>query len=349
MSSSSLVLITGATGHLGFKTLLDALKAGYKVRAAVRSESKKATILNNPVFKASNIPAEQLSFVIVEDLAAPGAYDKAVQGVDYVIHIASPITTGRQMNQAEYEKYFIEPAVQGTVGMLKSAAKSSSVKRIVITSSIVAIIKFSEFTNTNGRVVYANERIPDNHGPFQAEFEAYSASKSSSLNSAEKWYKENKPSYDVVYINPAFIEGRNDLILSAKDIFEGTNAVVLGAATGKEAGSTVLPSATVHNDDVARLHVEALNPKIPAGSYNASWNADDEGNNSRWEEINSIVAKNFPEQVESGLLPNKGRITGIPQKFDSRKTEEVFGWKLQSFEEQVKSVVGHYIELSSKA
>jgi hypothetical protein len=31
--AENLVLITSATGHVGFRTLVDALKAGYSVRA----------------------------------------------------------------------------------------------------------------------------------------------------------------------------------------------------------------------------------------------------------------------------------------------------------------------------
>jgi nucleoside-diphosphate-sugar epimerase len=341
--------MTGVTGHLGFKALLDALKAGYKVRAAVRSESKAQTILNNPVFKAAGISQEKLSFVIVPDLAVPGAYDEATQGVDYVIHIASPLATGSEMSQEEYQKFFIDPAVQGTVGMLQSAAKVNTIKRIVITSSVVAIVPFEAMISNSETIVTADQRVPSNPGPYRAEFEAYASSKAFSLNEAEKWVKENNPSFDIVFIHPGFIEGRNDLVQTAQGVFEGTNAYFLGIAVGKEPSGQTLPGATVHNDDVARLHVEALNPKIPAGSYVANWNADDNVVGSSWEDIHEIVARNFSKEVQSGLLPNKGGIKTFRQRFDSRKTEDAFGWKLQSLEEQVKSVVGHYVELSSKA
>jgi nucleoside-diphosphate-sugar epimerase len=349
MSGSPRVLLTGATGHLGFKTLIDILQAGYRVRAAVRSNSKAQTILNNSVYKSLKTPAEQLSFIVVPDLAVPGAYDEATQGVDYVIHIASPLTTGKTMTQEEYQKFFIEPATQGTVGMLKSAHKAGSVKRVVITSSVVAITPFSALVSNSDTIITAEARVASNPGPYQAEFEAYSASKIAALNEAEKWTKDNNPSFDVVYIHPGFIEGRNDLVQRAQDAFEGTNAMILGIAAGKEPTSRTLPGTTVHNDDVARLHVEALQPKIPSGSYMASWNADDKIDGSEWEKIPGYVAKNFEKEVQSGLLPNKGTINSFRQRFDSKETEEVFGWKLQSLEEQVKSVVGHYVELLSKA
>lgn len=44
------------------------------------------------------------------------------------------------MRQSEnYLEDFINPAVEGTMGLLRSAAKSSSVKRIVVTSSIAVL------------------------------------------------------------------------------------------------------------------------------------------------------------------------------------------------------------------
>jgi uncharacterized protein YbjT (DUF2867 family) len=51
--SDDLVLITGATGHLGFKVLRTALEAGYRVRAAVRSEQKTTLLKSNEILKAT--------------------------------------------------------------------------------------------------------------------------------------------------------------------------------------------------------------------------------------------------------------------------------------------------------
>lgn len=88
--SAGLVLITGATGLIGFRTLLDLLQDGYRVRAAVRSGAENQVILNNKALKSLDVPFD-LSFVVVPDIQAKGAYDEAVKDVDYVIHIASPV------------------------------------------------------------------------------------------------------------------------------------------------------------------------------------------------------------------------------------------------------------------
>jgi len=345
MSAAPLVLLTGATGHLGFRALLDALKTGYRVRAAVRSDLKAQTILTNPVFKAAGFPSEQLSFVIVPDLSTPHAYDEAVKDVDYIIHIASPITTGKEFTQEEYQQYFIEPASKGTIGMLESAATSPNVKRVVITSSVVAIVPFMEFATGLNRVINAEDRIPFYPGPYPLEFAAYSASKAKALNDTEAWLAANKPSFDVVHIHPSFIEGRDDLVLDSEHVTAGTNGIILRVAQGLT-GKMPLPGATVHNEDVARLHVEALKSEIPAGSYIAQSNPSGTTKGTQFEQINDIVAKNFPDAVRSGVLPNNGFQKSVLSQFDSSKTEETFGWKLQDFESQVKSVVGHYLELT---
>ena len=349
--TSELVLITGVTGHLGFKTLLDALEAGYHVRAAVRSKSKAEVITSNSTFKAANIPEGQLSFVIVPDLTVPGAYDEAVKDVKYAIHIASPITTGSKLTQAQFKEYFIKPAVQGTIGMLESAAKSPSVHRIVITSSVVAMIPFEKMMSGSDDYTYtAEDRIPFQEGPYSIEFHAYSASKTDALNEAEAWMVKTKPHFDLVHIHPSVIEGRNELVRTKEEAMVGTNGIILRAITGVKA-QFPLPGVTVHNDDVARLHVEALLvDKIPAGSYIANSNTPyGTLNGTQWETVNEIVARNFPEAIEEGMFSNDGFQPSIHLKFSNEKTEKTFGWKLQGFEAQVKSVVGMYIDVVTKA
>jgi nucleoside-diphosphate-sugar epimerase len=340
----SLVLLTGATGHIGFRTLLDLFQSGYKVRIAVRSEAKEQVILSNPKFQELNIPSSSYEFVIVPDLMADGAYNEAVQGVDYVVHLASPITTGGNLTTEQYHEYFIQPAVKGTVGILTAAASAPSIKRVVITSSIVAIVPFLRFATTNmddDEVYDAENRIPLDDGPYTNEFQAYSASKAAALNATEAWVAENKPAFDLVNIHPTFVEGRDDLVKTPKGAIAGTNALILGAALGNN-NPIPMPGVSVHNEDVARLHVEALKPSIPAGSYIASSGGLA---GTQWERINDVVSRVFPDAVEKGILPNTGHVSSFVNHVDYSKTEKVFGWKLQDFESQVKSVVGQYIEL----
>jgi nucleoside-diphosphate-sugar epimerase len=77
---------------------------------------------------------------IVENIEAPGAYDSAAQGVDVVVHMASPLPGAEGTVGKDNEMGILIPARDGIVNMLKSAKKSSSVKRVVLTSSSAAVM-----------------------------------------------------------------------------------------------------------------------------------------------------------------------------------------------------------------
>lgn len=85
-----------------------------------------------------------MEHIIVPDITVPGAYDEAVKGVKYIVHVASPFSSP-DLVQSDYESSFIQPAVKGTVGMLDSAITAESVKRVVITGSILSITGIAVF------------------------------------------------------------------------------------------------------------------------------------------------------------------------------------------------------------
>jgi nucleoside-diphosphate-sugar epimerase len=335
----SLVLITGATGHVGFRVLIHALSAGYSIRAAVRSSEKAKTIRSHPLIRALD-PSSRLTFVIVPDLCKPNAYDEAARGVDYVIHIASPLMSNRIPPPDDQDAFFIRPAVRGTLNILEAANKSRTVRRVVITSSITALIPFSEVNGSHrcSTWVSPTDRIPFVPGPYANEFEAYAASKVAALQEAETWMATHNPSFDVMHLHPSFVEGRNDLALHTREVLKGTNAIVLSIAMGKQFDHSTM-GATVHLEDVARVHVQALDGLVPGNtSYILSQNTE-------WDEVTEIVGRNFPDAVEKGILPNSGAASTHPVFIDSGLTEEVFGFRHAGLEEQVKSVVGHYLEV----
>lgn len=76
---SPTILVTGASGFIAAHVVNELLKRRYNVRGTVRSENAAATTL-----KIHETYRAQLSFAIVPDIAAPGAFNEAVQGVDGV-------------------------------------------------------------------------------------------------------------------------------------------------------------------------------------------------------------------------------------------------------------------------
>ena len=92
-----------------------------------------------------------------------GAFLQVLQGVTYVLHVASPMpnkvrellmpiladsfyTTNNSnlLYRGLDKEYTITPAVQGTVDILKSGLKVPSIKRVLITSTIGVVLGNSE-------------------------------------------------------------------------------------------------------------------------------------------------------------------------------------------------------------
>ncbi|KAH6608428.1 hypothetical protein Trco_001774 [Trichoderma cornu-damae] len=339
--AGELVLLTGGTGMIGFRTLVLLVEAGYKVRAAVRNQAGFDRISK---LKPVAPYASQLTSVVVPDITAPGAYDEAVKGVEYIVHVASPLTLTAPPG-VDHDSYVIQPAIQGTVGMLESAIKTTGVKRIVITGSILSITTVGFVSS--GEYVNEELRTPTNHGPFANAFDAYGASKSAAYNKTKEFVAEKKPPFDIIHIFPLFVLGRDETVTSAEQIVKGTNNLLMGPLLGTPRAAPI-PSSPVHLDDVARLHVLSLDAKVEGnqdfliGSHSLE--------PLDWRESIDIVKKHFPQAVADGLFKFEAveQLVTLKSQVDSTKAEKLFGFKAKTFEEQVVSVVGHYLELLGK-
>jgi nucleoside-diphosphate-sugar epimerase len=344
--ANNLLLITGANGHIGFRTLVTALEHGYQVRAAIRSESKEYEILSAPSIIALN-PGPRLSFIVVPDMTVDDAYDQAIKGAVYIIHLASAIALKSEVKPEDYHDVFIAPAIAGTVNLLKSASKEQGLKRVVITSSltVVAEAKYAhEIETPEGTVWDHTSRTPFPSGPYPSDFHAYSASKIAALEATDNFVRDNKPHFEVISIKPSMVIGKNELITNAGEYIAGTNMIALGPVLGNKSPMKVV-GATVHVDDVALVHVKALDPGVPVRTYIA--NSDDYAG-TVWQNATRVVAEHFPEAVAKGVLPNNGVQETRRFRVNARDTEEIMGVKFKNFEEQVKSVITHYLELKGE-
>ena len=105
------------------------------------------------------------------NLTDPESLREAVKGCDYVIHVASPLPAESPKDENEV----IQPAVQGTVGILE-AWVGSTVKKVVITSSCVAIFDYGEGEREVDESNWAeitNSTIPYFKSKILAEKEAW--------------------------------------------------------------------------------------------------------------------------------------------------------------------------------
>ena len=124
------VLVTGASGYIALHCITELLKNGYAVKGSLRSMNRE-----NEVREAvkKEIPDNNLEFCKL-DLMSDEGWDSCASDCDYMIHLASPFIVGEPKNENE----LIKPATEGTMRALK-AAKKAGIKKVVLTSSIVAI------------------------------------------------------------------------------------------------------------------------------------------------------------------------------------------------------------------
>ena len=98
---------------------------------------------------------------------------------------------------------------------------------------------------------------------------------------------------------------------------------------------------------VAFMHVKALDSDIPAGTYIAN-SEGYPGAGTVWQDAMQIVAKNYPKAVANEIFPNDGVQETRKGRVDARRSEELFGIKFLTFEDQVKSVANHFLQLAGE-
>lgn len=206
-SSSQTLLVTGATGFIGQHVVQEALSKGYNLRATVRSDDSASKLKTN---FPSAVSSGQLTFAVVPDITSSKNYESAFQNTTHpitgILHLASPFT----FNVTNVQKDLLDPALNGTDAIL-AAAKTyggDKVKRIVLTSSFAAILDLPKgyrpgYTYTEKDwfdITYDDAKESD-------PTTAYCASKSLAEKLAWDFIKNERPSFDLATIAPAWVFG----------------------------------------------------------------------------------------------------------------------------------------------
>ena len=192
-------------------------------------------------------------------------------------------------------------------------------------------------------IVTPNHKVADSVGHDGSLFGAYMTSKVMAYNRTLDFISKEKPHFNVTNVMPVFVVGKNELATTLEAVNAGSNQVALNTLLGvrNPAGMTAF---SVHVDDVAKVHIQSLNPRIE-GNQNFACSSDGlEG--IRWDDAIEIVKKHFPEEVRQGIFPLGGHQASNKLRYDASRTEEIFGFKFKSFEEQVISIAGWYAEIA---
>ncbi len=133
MEQRETIMVSGAAGYLASWIVAQLLEQGYRVHATVRDLQDHSKLQHLEALSIRYPGALQL---FAADLLQPGSFDRAMTGCSVVIHTASPYFLERPR---EPGKQLIDPALEGTRNVLQSVNRCGTVKRVVLTSSVVAL------------------------------------------------------------------------------------------------------------------------------------------------------------------------------------------------------------------
>jgi dihydroflavonol-4-reductase len=321
---SERVLLTGITGYIGEHCAIELIKQGYEVVGTVRSLNKAETTRQSI---SKFVSTDRLSFVKA-DLLSDDGWSEAMKGCTYVLHVASPF----YMKEPKNEMEIITPAIEGTKRVVQEA-KKANIKRLVLTSSIVAMVS-GKPTGKYG---------VDSWSDCNLNIGAYSKSKT--LAELEAWKELKNSHVELTVINPGGVfgpsigakaEAQNIKMIS--DIISGKIPMIPDVAMGM-----------IDVRDVAKLHVHALKANGAAGKRFIAASAEPIEmatvmqilKNAGHDKVPSLKAPSFMLKFMSlfdseakGMVPYLGK----KASFDNQATFDLLDWKPTPIETSIKEM-----------
>ena len=241
---SQSILVSGANGFIAAHAIERLLARGDHVIGTVRDARNKD---KNGFLTAMPGAAERLQLVDA-DLNAADPFSAFVD-VDAVLHMASPYV----MDAKNVQRDLVDPAVNGTLSMLRAAAKSHRVRRVVLTSSMAAVTD-----EPDGRLLTEsdwNDKSSMTRNP-------YYFSKTAAERAAWDFMAQEKPQFDLVVINPFLVIGP-----AHTSAINTSNQILVDLLAGKYPAIMDLTWGFVDVRDVADAHLAAVNHTAAQGRY----------------------------------------------------------------------------------
>lgn len=339
MAEQKLVLVTGASGFVGKWTVIELLRAGYKVRGTVRDLAKSPGIHGTIERLVPGLPAGSLE-IVKADLLDDAGWAEALAGVSAVMHVATQILP----EEPEDQDLVIKPALDGTQRVLRAAA-DAGIKRVIMTSS-VATVGYGHGHKTGVRTY--TEKDFTNLDAMEYKW-AYCIGKTKAEQFAWEFARRN--GIALTTIHPGMIFGPaadEDTSISLGLISKLLNGQIPAVFGNGFAVSDVR--------DVAALHVAALQkPQAEGERYLAT------GTYLPFKRVAEILAEAYPEykvsiqvipdQVAFEMVKTRPTITqivndiGNEKHYNGSKAEGLLGRKFVSEQEAVLSAARSLIEL----
>lgn len=151
LPKGGVVAVTGAAGFVGGHVVSGLVDRGYRVRACVRDvddDTRVGFLRRMPAHASGRLTLHSA------DLDEPGCFDDIFRGCDGVAHISHVST----YDDPDYVRRTCDHIVA-------SVESSGSVRRVVVTSSIAAVISEVDITELVRRPIVDEAREPDGENP----------------------------------------------------------------------------------------------------------------------------------------------------------------------------------------
>jgi nucleoside-diphosphate-sugar epimerase len=334
------VLVTGGSGFLGGWCVAELLRRGHSVRTTVRDLSRepevRATVRElsrQPEASSSSASAteadDRLSF-LAADLRSDAGWDRAVDGCDHVLHVASPFPLVQPKDPDE----LIVPAREGTLRVLRAALRAGA-SRIVVTSSVAAV---------GGGAKGSGRRLDESDWTDldDSTLTPYARSKTIAERAAWGLVEEMGESERLATVNPGAILGP----VSGPD--RSPSLEVVQRLLAGMPGTPRIGFNLVDVRDVADLQIRAMSAVEAGGKRlvavrSFEWMADVAAvlREQLGDEAAKVPKRSVPDFLvrAMGLFdPAIRSVTGQlgrKQEYSSARAEELLGWTPRAIEETI--------------
>lgn len=245
---SKVVCVTGASGAIGSWLVRLLLERGYTVHATIQDLNDEDETKHLEAMEGAK---SRLRFFQM-DLLDNDSIATAIKGCAGVFHLACPNIIGQVKDP---EKEILEPAIKGTVNVLK-AAKEAGVERVVATSSISAIIPSPKWPadKIKGEDCWTDLDYCKEKGLY------YPIAKT--LAEKAGWDFAKETGFDVVMINPGTALGP---LLPPR--INSSMAVLVSVLKGDTETYEDFFMGMAHFKDIATAHILAFENKNAAGRH----------------------------------------------------------------------------------
>ncbi len=173
-----------------------------------------------------------------------GSFDEMAKGCDAIVHIASPFI----LNVKDAKRDLLDPAVIGTSNVLEAANKSGSVKKVVLTSSVVAIYGDNIDMKDQNLSVLTEDQY---NTSSSLKHQPYAYSKVEAEKKALGMAGQQSD-WELIVLNPSFVMGPSLTSTSQSESLKFMTELLSGK---QKSGTSELYMAYVDVKDVAKAHI----------------------------------------------------------------------------------------------